>query len=101
MLHLPRLLRRPTEKENTTGQSVQPVDRPEVLQIVLLRQDEDDGVVPVSSTRVHLESQDLISFIHRENQKRKFEGGDCDELERIAISMLPYTEWKHFKRKAE
>lgn len=30
------------------------MDRPQVLQVVLLGQDEDDGVVPVAAAGVHL-----------------------------------------------
>lgn len=57
MLHLPRLLRRSTEKENAAGQSVEPVYRPQVLQVVLLGENEHDRVVAVPPARVHLQSQ--------------------------------------------
>lgn len=57
VLHLPRLLRRPTEQENAAGQPVQPMNGPEILQVVLLRQDEDHGVVPVTTAWMHLRTQ--------------------------------------------
>lgn len=57
VLHLPRLLRCSTEQKDTAGQPIQPVNGPEVLQVVLLRQDEDHGVVPVTTARMHLRSQ--------------------------------------------
>lgn len=81
MLHLPRFLRRSTEKENTTGQSVQPVDCPQVLQIVFLRQNEDYRVVSVSSARVHLQFQDRLGLFaektEREAEKRTRKIEDC------------------------
>lgn len=57
VLHLSRLLWRSTEQENAAGQSVQPVNGPEILQVVLLRQDEDHGVVPVTTARMHLRTE--------------------------------------------
>lgn len=54
MFHLSRLLGRPAEEQDPASQPVQPVYRPEVLQVVLLGQDEDDGVVSIATARVHL-----------------------------------------------
>lgn len=86
MLHLPRLLRRSTEKENAACQSVEPVYRPQVFQIVLLREDEDDRVVPVSAARVHLQSQRSTRFSTfyppRKRNKLSFESGKEREGER-------------------
>jgi len=57
VLHLPRLFRRSTEQEYAAGQPVQPVNGPEILQVVFLRQDKDNGVMPVTAARMHLRSQ--------------------------------------------
>ena len=59
LLHLPRLPGVPPEHEEPRGEPVQPVDGPEVLQIVFLGQDEDHSVVPVSATRMYLPSHSL------------------------------------------
>ena len=56
LLHLPRLPGVPTEHEQARGEPVQPVDGPEVLQIVFLGKNEDHRVVPVSATRMYLPS---------------------------------------------
>lgn len=64
MLHLPRLLRRSTEQENAASQPVQPVNSPEILQVVLLRQDENHGVVPVTTARMHLRTGTIERSIY-------------------------------------
>lgn len=75
VFHLPRLLRRSAEEEDTAGQSVEPVYRPQVLQVVLLGEDEDDRVVPVSAARVHLQypkrSRDLFAEKTEEREKER------------------------------
>ena len=54
LLHFPRLLWIPSEKKETRGESVQPVDRAQVLEAVLLGQDEHHGVVAVATARMNL-----------------------------------------------
>lgn len=54
VLHLSRLLRAPAEEQQPGRQSIQPMNRPQVLQVVLLSQDKDHRVVPITSTWVHL-----------------------------------------------
>lgn len=54
VLHLARLLGRAPEQQQATRQPVQPVDGAQVLEVVLLGQDEDDGVVAVPAARVDL-----------------------------------------------
>ena len=85
VLHLPGLFRRSTEKENTAGQPVQPVDCPQILQVVLLRQNEYNRVVPVSSARVHLQFPTSAWFICWGNRTRSGNGdkedrGLCNRL---------------------
>ena len=55
LLHLPRLLRVPAEEKKTGGEAIESVNGSQVLEAVLLGQDENDGVVPVSAARVDLE----------------------------------------------
>ena len=55
LLHLPGLSWIPAEHEESRREPVEPVDRPQVLQVVLLGQDEDNGVVPVAAAGVHLQ----------------------------------------------
>jgi hypothetical protein len=54
LLHFPGFLRVPAEQQKAGSQPVQPVDGPEVLEAVLLRQDEDHRVVAVAAARVNL-----------------------------------------------
>jgi len=54
LLHFPGFLRVPAKQEKAGGQPVQPVDGPEVLEAVLLRQDEDHRVVAVAAARMNL-----------------------------------------------
>ena len=56
LLHLPRLPRVPPEHEEARGEPVQPVDGPEVLEIVFLGENEDHGVMAVSPTGMYLSS---------------------------------------------
>ena len=69
LLHLPRLPGVPPEHEETRGEPVQPVDSPEVLQIVFLGQNEDHSVVTVSATRVNLSLQGLRWIIELQETK--------------------------------
>lgn len=57
MLHLASFLRRSAEQQEAAGQSVEPMDRPQVLQVVLFGQDEYDRVVSIPAARVYLETR--------------------------------------------
>ncbi len=54
LLHFPGFLRVPAEQQEAGSEPVQPVDGPEVLEAVLLRQDEDHRVVAVAAARMNL-----------------------------------------------
>ena len=54
LLHLSRLLGIAPEEEEARGEPVQPVDRPQVLQALLLRKDEHHRVVTVTPAGVNL-----------------------------------------------
>lgn len=58
VLHLSRLLRTAAEEQQARGQSIQPMNRPQVLQVVLLGQDKHDRVVPITSAWMHLNDRD-------------------------------------------
>jgi hypothetical protein len=79
VLHLPRLLRSPAEQQYAAGQSVQPVNRPEILQVVLLGQNEDHGVVPVTAAWMHLRiTNDRISLCYSRPVRLKLSAlGSC------------------------
>lgn len=58
LFHGARLLLGPAEQQQSGREPIEPVDRPQVAQIVLLGQDERHRVVPVPAARVNL-------FVHR------------------------------------
>ena len=63
LLHLAGLLGVPPEEEQARGQTVQPVDRPQVLEAVLLGEDEHHCVVTVTATRVNLENKKWENYL--------------------------------------
>ncbi len=60
LLHLPGLARVPPEEEQPRRQPVQTVDRPEVLEAVLLGQDEHHRVVAVATAGVDLGKKKIL-----------------------------------------
>ena len=54
LLHVPRLLGVPPEHEEPRRKSVQAMNGAQVLQVVLLGQDEDHGIVTISPARMYL-----------------------------------------------
>ena len=56
LLHTPET-ELPAEHEEARGEPIQPVNCPQVLQVVFLGQDENHSVVPVPAARVNLEME--------------------------------------------
>ena len=54
LLHFAGLFGVPAEEQQSGSESVQPVDRPQILQAALFGQDEDDRVVAVTAARMNL-----------------------------------------------
>lgn len=57
VLHLSRLLRAAPEEQQPRRQSIQTMNGPQVLQVVLFGQDKHHRIVSITSTRVHLETK--------------------------------------------
>jgi hypothetical protein len=54
MLHLSRLLGTPAEQQQARSQPIQPMNRPQVLQIVFFGKNKDHSIVTISTARVNL-----------------------------------------------
>lgn len=62
LFHGARLLLGPPEQEQPGREPVEPVDRSQVAQIVLLGQDEGHSVVSVSAARMNLHNRRFVQF---------------------------------------
>lgn len=75
VFHLPRLLGGPSEQQQSARQPIQAVDRAQVLQVVLLRQDEHHRVVTVPAARMYLDRVRALSTAA--SKLKVFSTNDC------------------------
>lgn len=125
MLHLPGLLWSATKQQNPAGQSVEPVYRSQVLQVVLFGKNKNNRVVAITAAWMNLKRSNflisetffcncnkarvtrrrrkLMAGNKKKNKKKMFivlKIGEIDERRRCrnTFQTLPQTKQKNYKQ---